>query len=80
MNYENAIYLFIFSMFIHLAAPALSCGVRDLVPRPGLEPGPPALGARSLTPWTAGQVRKMLFKWNHSVRSLSGLAVFSHST
>ena len=26
--------------------------MRDLVPRPGIEPGPPALGVWSLTHWT----------------------------
>ena len=50
-------YLFI------LAAPGLSfdmrdlhCGMRDLVPRPGIEPGPPALEAQSLTRWTTREV------------------------
>ena len=35
-----------------MAVPGLSCSMRDLVPRPGIEPGPPALGAWSLSPWT----------------------------
>ena len=35
---------------------ALSCGMRDLVPRLGIEPGPPALGARSLTCWTTREI------------------------
>ena len=43
-------YLFIY-LFV-LAAPGLSCGVWDLVPRPGIEPGPPAWGTWSLTHWT----------------------------
>ena len=30
-----------------------SCCVWDLVPRPGMEPGPPALGEQSLSHWTA---------------------------
>ena len=30
--------------------------MQDLVPRSGIEPGPPALGTRSLTHWTATQV------------------------
>ena len=34
----------------------LSCGLWDLVPRPGIEPRPPALGARSLTHWTTREV------------------------
>ena len=29
----------------------LSCGMWDLVPQPGMEPRPPALGARSLSHW-----------------------------
>ena len=29
-----------------------SCGMWDLVPRPGIEPRPPALGAQSLSDWT----------------------------
>ena len=63
-------YLFIY-LFI-LAAPGLSGGMRDLqlqhadflvaacmwdlVPPPGIEPRPPALGARSLTHWTTREV------------------------
>ena len=31
-------------MFVYLAAPGLSCGIWDLVPRLGIEAGPPALG------------------------------------
>ena len=37
---------------LYLAVPGLSCSMRDLVPRPGIEPGPPALGAWTLSPWT----------------------------
>ena len=39
-------------LFIYLAALGLSCGTRDLVPWPGIEPGTLALGARSLNHWT----------------------------
>ena len=35
---------------------ALSCGMWDLVPGPGIEPGPPAWGAWSLRHWTAREV------------------------
>ena len=46
-----------FSMYVRiLAVPGLSCdvqtlsgGMRDIVPQPGIEPGPRALGAQSLT-------------------------------
>ena len=38
---------------IFIAACAIfSCGVRDLVLRPGIEPWTPALGTRSLSHWT----------------------------
>ena len=33
-----------------------SCGMQDLVPWPGIEPRPPALGAWSLSHWTTGKV------------------------
>ena len=33
----------------------------DLVPQPGIKPGPPALGARSLTHWTTRKVPTFLF-------------------
>ena len=34
----------------------LSCGMWDLVPWPGIEPGPPALGAWNLSHWTTREV------------------------
>ena len=34
----------------------LSCGMWDLVPWPGIKPGPPALGAWSLSHWTTREV------------------------
>ena len=43
-------------LFIYLAAPGLSCGMWDLVPWRGIEPGPPALGAGSLSHWTTREV------------------------
>ena len=48
------IYIYIFFFLIYLAAwglveacRAFSCGMWDLVPEPGIEPTPPALGADS---------------------------------
>ena len=32
----------------------------DLVPRPGIEPGPPALGVQSLSHWTTREVPALL--------------------
>ena len=43
-------------LFIYLAAPVLSCGVWNPVPRPGIKPGPPALGAWSPGSWTTREV------------------------
>ena len=34
----------------------LGCGMWDLVPRPEIEPRPPALGAQSLSHWTTREV------------------------
>ena len=39
----------------------LSCSVWDLVPWPGIEPGLPALGARSLSHWTTWEVLDSLW-------------------
>ena len=47
-------------IFFFLVVPDLSCGMRDLVPWPGIEPRPPALGAQSYPldhPWKS-QVQK----------------------
>ena len=41
-----------FIFHIYLAEPGLSCGIRDLVPWPGIEPRDPALGEWSLNHWT----------------------------
>ena len=49
------IFLKLFS-FMYLAAPGLSCSMWDLVPWPGTEPGPPALGVWSLSHWTTREV------------------------
>ena len=39
----------------HAGSLAAAC-TRDLVPRPGIEPGSPALGAQSLSHWTTREV------------------------
>ena len=47
-GYSNRCVFFFFnSIFIYLAAPGLSCSFRDLVPSPGIELRPPALGTWS---------------------------------
>ena len=42
--------------FIYLAVLGLSCSMGDLVLWPGIEPRPPALGARSLNHWGTREV------------------------
>ena len=56
-------FYFYFLFLIYLAAPGLSCsmqdlssGMWDLVPRPGIEPGLPALGTWSLSHCTITKV------------------------
>ena len=46
-------------LFIYLAAPGLTCGMQDLVPWPGIEPRPPAVGAQSLIHWTTREVPQL---------------------
>ena len=35
---------------------SFSCGMWDLIPRPGIKPGPPALRSHSLSHWTSREV------------------------
>ena len=51
-----------FLKFIYLAAAVLSCGMWDLVPWPGIEPGPRALGVQSLSHWTTREVRHVCLR------------------
>ena len=41
----------------------------DLVPRPGMEPGPPSLGGRSLSHWTTKEVS--LYPFSHQLKQLT---------
>ena len=41
---------------------ALSCGMWDLVPSPGIEPRPPALGPWSLIHWTVREVPSLVLE------------------
>ena len=50
-------FLFNFGMW------TLNCSLWDLVPWPGIEPRPPALGAQSLSHWTTREVPKSNFWW-----------------
>ena len=62
---QGYIYIYMFKYLFILVAPGLSYGMRDvlvaaciqdLVPRPGIQPRPSALGAHSLTHWTTREV------------------------
>ena len=55
-TYTHKHTVFPFYFKIYLAVPGLSCGMQDLIPRPGIEPGPPALGAWSLGHWSSREV------------------------
>ena len=55
----------------------LSCSMWDLVPQPGIEPGPPALGAQSLTLWTTREVPWLHFKF--MISKLIWKSVLIHS-
>ena len=55
-------FFFLFKIFIWLLQVLVaecgifSCSTWDLVPWPGIEPGPPALGAQSLSHWTTREI------------------------
>ena len=53
-------FIYICYLFIWLHQD-LSCGMWDLVPWPGIEPGLPALGASSLSHWTNREVSHCSF-------------------
>ena len=42
--------------WIYLAVTGLSCGMQVLVPRPRIDPGPPALEGQSPSHWTISKV------------------------
>ena len=70
----------------------LACGLLvaacmyDLVPQPGIEPRPSALGAQSLTHWTTREVPKVAFlkgkpdQFTHLCKALQCLPNFSTAT
>ena len=50
-------------------AGSFSCGLWDLVPQAGIKPRSPALGAQSLSQWTARQVPDLVFSYHFSLGS-----------
>ena len=61
---------------IYLGALGLSCGMRDLVPWPEIEPGLPALGVWSFNCWTTKEVPREVFL-KHKADSVPLLLNFS---
>ena len=63
------IYMFIWLSWVLIEAhetfscgiQTFSCGIWDPVPQPGIEPGPPALEAWSLSHWTTMEVPLNIF-------------------
>ena len=56
-----------FNICIYLAVLSLSCSMWDLVPWPGMEPGPLALGMQDLGHWTTREAPVETFKGESSV-------------
>ena len=69
----NLCTIFFFLIFMYLAMPGFSCGMRDPVFQPGTEPGPSALGGGA-TSWQADSSPLVQFS---SVQSLSQVQLFA---
>ena len=64
MSFYIYIYIYIYIYFIiYLAVPDLSCSTCGLVPWPGIEPGPPALGVQCSTGPPGKSVGNVLRNW-----------------
>ena len=57
-------FFFFKFLFIYLSALGLSCSMWDLAPRPGIEPGPPALGAQGPSHWTTRELPSLSILWH----------------
>ena len=77
----SGLYHFFFLAMLDLSFSTqdLSCSMWDLVPQPGIEPRPPALGAQSLNHWTTKEVTGLYLKriqwinrWSRSKIQLHG--------
>ena len=58
---SHALCCFLKHLFIYLTTPDLGCDLWALVPWPGIESGPPALEAWSLTHWTIREIHLKFF-------------------
>ena len=70
---------FFFNLFLIIcfSVPGLSWDMQGLVPWPGLEPGPPALGAQSLRHWSIREVPPLFSIAVHSVLTFWIVSLFS---
>ena len=50
--FKNVFLIYLAALGLSCGIWTLSCGMWDLVPWPGIEPGPPALVVQSLSHWT----------------------------
>ena len=55
---------FIILKNIYMAMPGLNCGMWDIVPPPGIESTPLALGAQGLSHWTTREAPHFPFFYN----------------
>ena len=61
-DFKENIFIYFFGCAgSRYGVPTLCCTLRDLVPRPGIEPGPPALGAWRLSHWTTRELPRLDF-------------------
>ena len=68
-SYKSRVALFILKTYLLIwlcqvlvaVCGIFSCGTWDLVPWPGIEPGPAALGTQSLSPWTMRKSPQMFY-------------------
>ena len=47
-----SLIFFLIFIFLYLTVLGLSCSIQDLVPWPGIEPGPTCFGSKTLSLWT----------------------------
>ena len=65
----SSYYYYFLYFFTYLTAPGLSCGMWDLVPRPGIKPGPPALEEQSLSHRTPREVPHLIINPRYRIIS-----------
>ena len=67
--FKKNIYLLGCALIVMWVAAYLNCGIQYIVPWPGIEPKPPALGAQSLSHWTTREVLTCIHSWSSAPAS-----------